>query len=180
MFLEIDLEFLSNYVLYHRTDLSVTELGLCLSFKLRIRKLDRDDCCKTFPGVFTLKLCIAVLDVFILLCIVVDRTCHCGSEASEMRTAFRCCDVVCICVNGFLIGIVVLQSDLNEAVSLLSSKIDRRNIDSFLVSVEIFNEGNDTAVIVKMLLNGLCSAVIGKIDSNFLIKKSHFAVTCDH
>ena len=97
-----------------------------------------------------------------------------------MRTAFRCSDIVCVRVYGLLIGIVVLQSDLYEAVSLLCSKIDGRYIDGLLMSVEILNERDNSSVIMQMLLNGLFASVICKIDGYFLVEECHLSVSCDH
>ena len=100
--------------------------------------------------------------------------------ALDICTAFRCGDIVSVCIYSLLIGVIVLESDLYEVISLLCSKVDRRCIDSFLMSVQILNEGDDTAVIMEVLLDRFSASVISKIDRNFLVKESHLTVTCDH
>ena len=57
-----------------------------------------------------------------------------------MRAAFRCCDVIGVAIYGFLIGIVILQSDLDEAVTGACCKIDGLLVYGLLMAVKVFNE----------------------------------------
>ena len=97
-----------------------------------------------------------------------------------MRTALSRGDVIRICIDSLLIGIVILHGDLYEAVIHLSSHVDRSRIDLLLMAVKILNECDDTAVIMEMYILRLIASVIVKIYGNFAVKESHLTVTRDH
>ena len=69
-----------------------------------------------------------------------------------MGAAFDGGDVVGIGVDIFGIGVVVLDGDLDKAVAVARRDIDRLLVQDFLVLVQVFDKGNDAAVVMQDFL----------------------------
>ncbi len=91
---------------------AVAELGLGLSFELRIRKLDADDAYHAFANVVAGKVFLHFLEQVVGDGVVVHRARQGGLESDQMRSAFVRIDVVREGEDLLLIAVVVLKRDL--------------------------------------------------------------------
>ena len=75
-----------------------------------------------------------------LSCIIVDYTGHCSPESREMRSAFDGGNVIGIAVYRLLVCAVVLHCDLNIAVAVRRSEVNRLRDYGFLMLIDILDE----------------------------------------
>ncbi len=75
--------------------------------------LDTDDCRQSFPGVIAGEVRIRILEQAGLTGIVIDRACHRRPQPCQVRAAINRVDGIGEGINGFGIGVGVLQCHLN-------------------------------------------------------------------
>ena len=87
-------QLLTYYAVHCTTCFAVSKLLFCLSLKLRLRDFDTDDSSQTLTDIFTGKCCFIFLHQFVCLCIRVKCLCQGISETGQMRTTFRCRNII--------------------------------------------------------------------------------------
>ena len=106
-----------------------------MTFKLRLRKFHANDGADTFSGILALEVSVRVFNVLILSGIVVNYLCESTLKAGQVGTALNCCDVIRVGIDVLRKGIVILDSDLNEAFSASLGDIDRWLVKRLSVAV---------------------------------------------
>ena len=93
-------------------DLGIAEFGLGLALELRLGDLDGDNCSKALAEILGGKFYLRLLQKFVLIGVVLQRTAETHLEALQMRSAFDGVDVIHVRID--LLGItgIVLESDI--------------------------------------------------------------------
>ena len=81
-------KLLIDHSLHETGDPRVAQLGLRLPLELGAAQLDGNDGCKAFPGVFTFKVVVLLLQEALVARVLVERARQCGTEPLEMGSAF--------------------------------------------------------------------------------------------
>src|SRR5262245_62626338 len=74
--------------------LAVTQLSLCLAFKLRFRNFDTDDSSQAFADIFSLKILIVFLKLTAVYRVAVDGACQRGLETDQVGATLQGVDVI--------------------------------------------------------------------------------------
>ncbi len=84
-----------------------------------------------------------------------------------MRAALFSVDVIDISINVFVVGIGILQSDLNDISIFFALDINWLFVNRGLTAIYVIDEGNNAAFVMENL--ALVSAFIAKFDFNALV-----------
>ena len=136
---------------FHKTlDVSIAELGFGLTFKLRLRNFNADDCGQSFPGILSLYGFISFNDpVFIGIQIYAPG--QCSFKTSQMGAAFLSMDVIAIGKNIFLILAVVLQRQFKRAGIALGPDINGLFKKRILSAIYMLYKAADAALEKELL-----------------------------
>src|SRR5262249_5064473 len=93
--------------------LAVTQLSLCLAFKLRFRNFDADDSSQAFAHVFSLKILIIFLKLTTVYRVTVDGACQRGLETDQVGATFQGVDVISEGKDAFDVAVVPLPRELD-------------------------------------------------------------------
>jgi len=93
----------------------VAELALGLAFKLRVRQLDADDCRQAFAHVIAAQILLFFLEQVLGTGVVIQSAGKGRTETGNMSAAFRVVDIIGESQKGFIVFIVILQSDFHFA-----------------------------------------------------------------
>ncbi len=159
-------------------DLGIPEFGFGLPLELRVGDLDRDDRCQPLAHVLTLKL--EVLRVFAEVGgrkIGVDRAGERGLEPHHVGTALDGVDRVRERVNRLVVRVVPLKRDLELDAFAAARQEDRLGVEHLPGLVQVLNELDDSAFVVKERLADLLGPLVGERDLDALIQESQFAKT---
>ncbi len=170
---------LAQAIVDHRFDnafhFAVSQLGLGLTFELGLGKLHADDADQAFANVVARQVIFEFFEEIVRNGVVVQRAGQRGLEADQVRAALVGVDVVGEGKDLFLIAVVVLQGDLKIDSFLDSLKVDNLVVERGLVLVEMLDERNDSAGVVKVV--SLLRALIFDRDEQALVQKREFAKT---
>ena len=130
---------------------AVSQLGLGLTFELGLRQLHADDADQAFANVVAGQVLFEFLEEIVRDGVVVQRAGQRGLEADQVRAALVRVDVVGESENLFLIAVVVLHGDFKIDPFLDALKVDNFVVEWGLVLVEVLDERNDPAGVVKIV-----------------------------
>ena len=152
------------------------ELVLGLRTELGIGQLDRDDRGQPFAHVVAGQADLFLFQHARFLGIAVDRAGQRGAERGHVGAAVALRDVVGERQDVLIIAVVPLERDVDaDAVA------DRRNGDRLgqqrgLGAVEIFDEGGDPALVIKLMLDALLVARIGQDQAHARVEEGELAI----
>ncbi len=170
-----------DYGLHDSGDIGV-ELALGLAFELRLRQLHADHRDQAFANIVAGEIFFDVLEQAHLLARVVDGTSKCGAEAGEVRASVDGVDVIGEAKDGFGVGVVVLQADLDMHLVFVGFHIDGLVVEGLLAAVQVLDEFDDAAVVLELGALGLAGlgiggALVGERNGETAIQKGHLAQT---
>ena len=148
---------------------SVSELGLGLALKLRVRDLNAHNRHQAFPHVFPGDGHLEVLEKVLLLGVLVYGSRKGGAESREMGSALDVVYVVRVAEYRFPVSVVILEGDFNRGRVPLPRNVDHLGVKRLSVLVELLNESDDSSLVEK-LLGSVCPLVV-KRDPEALVEK---------
>ena len=157
-----------------RTNFSVAEFGFRLSFKLRLMKFNADDAGQAFANVLAAQRAVGIFQQILPLRKIIRNTSQRNFESRKMCSAFLGVDVVGVAVNIFLVTVGVLHGNFDESIFPPTVKINRRGIEFFLLAVEMFDKGTNTAFKMENVL-ATFSAFVRKFNRDTAVQKSKLA-----
>ena len=183
IFLKERRELIGDDGAYKRTHGCVSELGLRLTFKLRVRQLHGDDRGQALAHILTGNLVVSLDDTF-FLAVGVEHRGKCPLEALFMHAAFGGMDVVGKGNDRLAKRVVILERDFRRLVSLLARHIDDGWMNRRFVPVVPLDEFADTAFIahgIEAFLFGLIGrfdALVGNGDVKARVQEGLLAHSC--
>ena len=173
--LEEEIEPFGDERVHDRPDLRVAELGLRLTFELRVLKLHRDDRGEPFHAIVGREVRLGFFEHSALARVLVDLAGDRGAEAGQVHPAFDRVDVVRVRVDDFVVAVLPLQRALDvDAVALAVGRDDRR--ERFLVLVEPLDERDDSALVhVAALARTLVRALVAQDDRETAVQERQLA-----
>jgi len=145
-------ELLAEQGLGRGPDGAVTQLGLGLTFELRVHELDADDRRETFPDIIAAQPVGALLEVAVAAGVVVQRPRQRVLEADEVSAALDGVDVVGESVDALGVAVGPLHRDLDADVVALPGDVDRLLVQHLAVLVQVLDELHYAAVVAVDLL----------------------------
>ena len=127
----------------------IAELRLRLTLELRIGELDRDHRGQSLAHVLAAEVLVLLLEQALAAGVGVEGARQRRAEAGEVRAALVGVDVVGEREHRLLIGRVPLHRDLDGAIRVLVLEEDRLLVHRVLVGVEVLDEVDDAAVVLK-------------------------------
>ena len=118
--------------IHNTAHFAVAQLGLGLTFELRVTNLEADNRRQAFAHIITGEVAVLVLEDALLAGKVVGCARQRELEAGQMRAAFFGVDVVDEGVDILLIAVVILQGDFYYRIILRAVEVNRLRIDFFL------------------------------------------------
>ena len=98
MLLQVIGQCFTNSLLNSARHLTITKFRLCLTFKLWLCYLDRDNRCQAFTEVFTSNLNLSLLqllrNLWVIVSVCLQCTCQCSTESLQVRTTLDGVDIV--------------------------------------------------------------------------------------
>ena len=190
MLVEIVIELLVHETVDDTLDVGVAEFHLGLTFELRVRDLDRNDCAQTlsYIGVETLleiirleeSLSVLVLAYKLLqmnLELVLEAGDKTACKTDEVFSAFTGVDVVCKGVEILVEPVVVLECEFHDCSTVVigsfSGVVDRLCSlrDYLLVLIDIGDEVLDSSIEMEDLLLRIIIPVVNGSDGYSLVKE---------
>ena len=147
--LEEHAEALIDKGLYDARDVGV-ELAFGLTFELRLRQLDADDCDEALADIVAAEILFHVLEEPERLADGVDGSSERGAETGKVGAAVDSVDVVCKAEDGFGVAVVVLQRDFDFDVVARSFHDDGLFVQNGFATVEMLYEFRDAAGISEL------------------------------
>ena len=137
--------------------LAITQLGLCLTLKLRLCHLDADNGCKTLAEVLTGYFYVVLGQLFqflgtLLLGICLESTCQGGAEALKVGTTLDGVDIIYVGVKILGITSIVHDGYLDGHSLLFGVEIDDIVDKTSTGAIDIANEVAQTALAIEYLL----------------------------
>ena len=168
-------ELVGHQAFERLADLGADQFVLGLARELGVGQLDRDDRGQAFAHVFAGQADLLALQDSGLVAIIVDRAGERGAEGGEVGAAVALGDVVGEGEDVLVIGIIPFERDLDADIVALPGDRDRVGDQRSLGAVEIFDEGRDPALVVKLDLLGLVVAGIGEDDAHAGVEEGELA-----
>ncbi len=128
----------------------ITELGFGLTLELGIGELGRDDGGQPLAHVLAGEVVVLLLELALVAGVLVQRAGQRGAKAGEMGAAVNGVDVVGVGEHRLLVGAVPLHGHLDCALRALAGEVDDLLVDGLLVAVEVSDEVDDAAVVLKL------------------------------
>src|SRR3954453_9963939 len=127
----------------------VAELGLRLALELRVGQLGRDDGRQALADVLAGEVLVLLLELALLTRVAVERAGERRAEARQVLAALVRVDVVRKREDGFLVGRVPVQRDLDRALVGLPREEDDLLLDGVLAVVQVADEVFDAALVLE-------------------------------
>ena len=168
MLLEIVRESLTHSLMHGTRHLGVAQLGLRLTFELRLSHLHRDDGGEAFAEVFACNLNLRLLnllrDLRLLISISLQRTRQGHAETSEVCTTLDGVDIVHVGVDVLRVVGVVHDSHLDGYALLLGLQVDDIVDEMRAVTVDVAHELLQAVLGMEGLLTCVALFVLAKVD----------------
>ena len=132
-------------------DLAISQFGLGLALELGLRELDADHPHKPFPDIFTRQVLLDPFEKIGIGRVLVDRPGEGGLKSDQMGSSLVGIDIVGKGEQDLAIPIIVLEGNLDFETILLPLDIDRFGMETVLILVQVFDEGDDPALIKKVV-----------------------------
>ena len=159
--------------LHQPPHLAGAELGLGLALELGLRELDRDHRGEALAHVVARQVVRDVLPVLhVGGDVAVERARERRPEAHQVGAALDGVDVVREGVDALVVGLVVLERDLDGDHHLalaaregaLARHQDRRGVERGAAAGQVLDEGDDPALVVEVVT--LAAALVGEQDAH--------------
>ena len=151
------------------------QLVLGLAAEFGIGQLDRDDCRQPFAHVFAGQRDLLALQHARFFGIIVDRAGQRRAERRHVRPAVALRDVVGERQDVFVIAVVPFERDVDADAVAHGGNGDRLREQGSLRAVEIFDEGADSALVVKLMLDAFLVPRVGEDQANTRIEEGELA-----
>ena len=180
--LQVVAELLVDQVLDQAAHFAGPELGLGLALELGLRELDRDHRGQTLAGVVpghALGRFLAVLVV--VRDVAVQRAGERRAEADQVGAAVDRVDVVREGVDALVVGLVVLERDLDVdgdfapplGEAALAGQADRRAMQRGAAAVQVLDERDQAALVAEVV--ALAAALVGDLDAQAGVQERELA-----
>ena len=175
MLLEVRGEALVDERLHRRLDLGVAELGLGLTFELRLANLHREHRGEAFAHVVAGQREVRLLEEVALGGVRVDDARQRRLEAGEVRAAFVRVDVVDEREDVLVVAVVVLHGELDADVVARRLDVDDFGVQRLAGRVQVLHELLEAALRVEGLGLFLAGALVGERDHHALVQERELA-----
>jgi hypothetical protein len=158
------------------------ELGLGLPFELRLWELHRNDRGETLADVVARRRLGGLLAVLRLAReVAVERAREAGAEADQVRATLDGVDVVREAVDGLVVGLVVLDRDLDRDRNVLplawegplSGDVDRWLVERCAGAIQVLHEGDDPTLVAEVV--ALPAALVLDHDAQARVEEGELA-----
>ena len=124
MFLQIIAQGFADGLIHGTRYFVITQLGFCLTFKLRFGHLDRNNGGQSLAEVIALDFDFCLLQQLGILGIFLQCTRQTTTETGEVRTTFYGINVIDIRENTFVVGSIIGHGHLDRNALLLRYDMD--------------------------------------------------------
>ena len=155
--------------------LGVPELRLRLAFELRLVELHRDDRRQAFAHVLAGQRDLLALQHARFLGVIVDRAGQRRAKRRHVRPAVALRDVVGERQDVLVITVVPFERDVDADAVAHRRDGDRLREQGSFRAVEIFDEGGDPALVIKLVLDALLVPSIGEDQADARIQEGELA-----
>ena len=145
-------------------DLGVHKFHLGLRFEPRVGQFDAEHADQTFPNVIARNGWVLFFQELILLRVLIDCFGQRCPKSSEMRTAVRIWNRIGERQNLIVVGVVVLQDNIDKHFVALPRNHDRLRMQDLFVFAELLYELLDAVLVEKCFLLWGIAALVGEID----------------
>ena len=142
--LKVIAESLTDRLRHNCLNITVAELGLCLTLKLRFGNLYGDYGCQAVAEVLFRKLDLKLVEKMIIVGIFLESRSQTAAEAGEVCATLDSVDVIDVGEDIFVEGGVVGHCDLNGNAILLCIDMDNFVDEGFLTGIDVFHEFLET------------------------------------
>ncbi len=127
----------------------ISELSLCLTFKLGILELDTDNGSQALPHIVARQIFICVLEYPVFSAIVIKHSCQSGFEACFVCASVNSMDIVCKREYYFIIAIVISHCHFCSTVFTCGRKMNGLLVHGAKPSakIEVFHKARKPALI---------------------------------
>src|SRR2546426_3303116 len=171
--LEILAQPLADDALDDALELAVAELGLGLPLELRILHLDRHHGSEALAHVLAAHADLGLGSQALLFGVVGERAGERRAKTDQVRPTLDGVDVVDEGVDGLLVGVVVLERDLDGGPIALPREEDDPRVEHVLVLVQILHELDDPTLVEEIV--ALPGAPVGELDREAAVEERELA-----
>ena len=160
-------------------NLGIAELRLGLALELRLVQADADDRAQALTAVVAGEVVVFLLQDVLLARVLVHGARQRVAEALEVRAAFGRVDVVGERAHVFRVARVPLHRDLDLAYLVGCLEVDGTGVERLFAVVDVLDEVDDAALVLKDLFLGLVAALVAERDLEVLVEKRRLAEVVD-